>query len=462
MVISSSLVHTDLHHRAIRPLPFVWPHVQHLPDPHYIFDRIFRGRAKRRAAEAERKAVEAGLPGGGEQCDYWENQPHGFKFYFWMLVRFAFEGTEMNMLFERCGFGEWWLRLLWTAAQGALLGIIFGLPCWILAIIILGPIYRGGNMGNVWAPQAIKGVYGCIVGWITNPIIASLALGGQSEHHLLVVPEDKEAQVVEGREAADASPAIDTIVEEDVVDGTPVESQNPPSPFLRPFRQVTTTSGLSVPESSPGVSGSPGRPRAHSLTRPISRTRTRSSSFGHTPFTANAAQLGPPSPIIPAVPSPQRLNSTPQRPTRPRGLSTSAAPGPPGPFNYALGGVGGRARRGRSNTTTTVTEIALVQQRKPEAPSPTPGADRATDNLELVPPPRLGGRERGFSDVAGGASHQAWAQGVRQSHDGGERLDAESRPRPDIPQFRIQRPSMEAGTEPFVDAQNGSNNVQEK
>lgn len=458
MIISSSLVHTDLHHRAIRPLPFVWPHVQHLPDPHYIFDRIFRSRAKRRALEAKRKAAEAGLPEGVENCDYWENEKHGFKFYFWMLVRFAFEGTEMNMLFERCGFGEWWLRLLWTAAQGALLGIIFGIPCWCLAIIILGPIYRGHNMGNKWAPQAIKGVYGCIVGWITNPIIASLALGGQSEHHLLVVPDDKEAQT-EGLEGQ--TPAIATIAEEELVNGTPVESLNPPSPFLRPFRPVTSPGpGLSA-ASSPG--GSPGRSRTQSFNRP---NRSRAGSVGSAPFTANVANLGPPSPIVPGL-SPSRL--TPQRPTgRPRGYSTTAAPGAPGPFSYALGGVGGRARRGRSNTTTTaVSDIGLAKPRKPFADnaSPTPGARpgsaASTTDLDLAPPAPHHNRERTLSDVAGGATHQAWAEKFRQSLDAGEAPYGEARP--DVPQFRVQRPSMEGGLEPpFNYAEAGAGSLNEK
>ncbi len=51
-------------------------------------------------------------------------------------------------------------------------------------------------MGNKWAPQAIKLVYGFILGILTNPLIAILALGSQAEHHLLVVeqPSDIEKQ----------------------------------------------------------------------------------------------------------------------------------------------------------------------------------------------------------------------------------------------------------------------------
>lgn len=442
MIISSSLVHTDLHHSAIKPLPFVWPHVQHLPDPHILFDKIFRRRASRRAAEAERKAIEAGVPGTGEKYDHWCYEKHGLKFYFLMLVRFAFEGTEMNMLFERCGFGEWWLRLLWTAAQGALIGIIFGIPCWLLAIIILGPIYRTHNMGNVWAPQAIKGVYGCIVGWITNPIIASLALGSQSEHHLLVVEgEEAEAQIggVRGDVPPGTSPVIETIVEEEVVEGRPMPNNTPSSPFLRPFRPDSNSSGLAAP-SIASQTGSAGRTAGQTLGVPVTPVRTRSGSLSRPPLTANASQLPPPSPQTQATPI-----RPPQRPVvRARGLSTSAAMSQ---FSYQLGGTGGRAKRSRSNTTNTLPDIALVQPRKPwtENASPSPGAQNgspgAISNLELAPPPPFETRERRLSDVAGGVTHATAREQCREDLD----LNTSPAPAPDVPQFRIQRPSMEAG-----------------
>lgn len=73
--------------------------------------------------------------------------------YYWgMLMRFIFEGTENNMLFEQ-GIKGFPKRLAWTALQGVGLGIVMGFPVWCLFIVILGPIYKMDNMGNRWDPQ---------------------------------------------------------------------------------------------------------------------------------------------------------------------------------------------------------------------------------------------------------------------------------------------------------------------
>ncbi|KAL7424024.1 hypothetical protein Q5752_001609 [Cryptotrichosporon argae] len=192
MLITSTLVHTDLHHHAIQPLPFVYPHVEHLPDP--------------RTLSRSRSSVASDMEKGEAQVPR-----RGIAYYYWMLVRFIFEGTEKNMMLARVGVANWFGRLLWTAAQGAAIGVIFGFPIWCLAIVILGPIYGNTNMGGKWAPQVIKLVYGAIVGWVTNPVIATLALGSQAEHHLVLVEEASAENV-------DVAEGVSIIQEEDEED----------------------------------------------------------------------------------------------------------------------------------------------------------------------------------------------------------------------------------------------------
>lgn len=153
MIISSALIHSDLHNHAIRPLPFVWPHVEHLPDPRR-FVELFRRKSP---------AGEEGKGGSGSSSPLSEKPSEaeppipGFRYYPLMLIRFIFEGTENNMLLDWHGLRVFLQRLLLTGIQGLGLGVVFGFPLWCLAVVILGPIYGAGNMGNRWAPQVSTG-----------------------------------------------------------------------------------------------------------------------------------------------------------------------------------------------------------------------------------------------------------------------------------------------------------------
>lgn len=146
MLISSTLVHSDLHHSAIKPLPFVYPHVLHLPDPATIFSHHDDVNSSSPASDASEK------PQKGSS-----SSKRGFVYYWKMLLRFTFEGTERNIILEACGAKQWFGRLGWTILQGLSLAVFAGLPLWCLAIIIIGPIYKGGNIGNKWAPQVSFG-----------------------------------------------------------------------------------------------------------------------------------------------------------------------------------------------------------------------------------------------------------------------------------------------------------------
>jgi hypothetical protein len=311
MLITSTLVHSDLHASSIKPLPYVYPHVDHLPDPRLLLSKSYHLEQRKTTDEKETA-----------QLEYQSKK--GFKYYYWMLIRFIFEGTERNMLLAKPGFLNWLGRFLWTAAQGALIGIIFGFPIWCLAIVILGPIYGNGNMGNQWAPQVIKLVYGAIVGWVTNPVIAILALGSQADHHLIMVENEQDEEATTGIDGA--GNRVETIQEEEVEIGS--------GSTLVPSTPVPTT-------NSPLT-----RPRA------ISNLSTSSRSRPRPPLTANVSRLSPLPPPFLNLPntSPGEL-PTPTRPTtRERGLTISSMGSN---HSYVLGGTGGRAQRPRAGTTTS-------------------------------------------------------------------------------------------------------------
>jgi hypothetical protein len=314
MLITSTLVHSDLHASSIKPLPYVYPHVEHLPDPRLLLSRSYRKQMRDAQAESNEKPNQIATP-----------ETRGLSYYYWMLIRFIFEGTERNMLLARPGLKNWFGRFLWTAAQGAGIGIIFGFPIWCLAIIILGPIYGNGNMGNKWAPQVIKLVYGAIVGWVTNPVIAILALGSQADHHLIMVEHDEE-ETTGGEPTTNAQGEVDETIHED-----------------QEYTHSSTRSPIPLP-SSPGISTSPlVRPTIPSRPRAISSLS--SSSRHRPPLTANVSRLSPLPPASIDLPL--------ERPVygRERGLTVSSMGSQ---YSYALVGPGGRAKRPRAESSVSL------------------------------------------------------------------------------------------------------------
>lgn len=384
MLISSTLVHSDLHHSQIKPLPFVYPHVEHLPDPRLLFSR-----SRKRGGLARNTSKEEGTSGthsidsvavvDNEKSRAYQGQGEhtytGFSYYFWMLIRFIFEGTEKNMLLAKPGFANWFGRFIWTAAQGAALGVVLGFPIWCLAIVILGPIYQNDNMGNKWAPQVIKGVYGAVVGWVTNPVIALLALGSQADHHLIVVEHvDEEATIAGDAGAGEAGERgeeeelerVETIHEDEelpIPTGMGMDSSRRSSRFSPSTRPVSIVSRRrsSIPsplilqhqhQSHHPTSPTPNRSRAGSATSssiiPIS---------ARPPLTANVSHLSPLPSDLAAVSSMGlgvSLGTPLPAPTpigRARGTSVGASASG---YGYALGGTGGRANRSRSGSVVTV------------------------------------------------------------------------------------------------------------
>lgn len=375
MVITSTLVHTDLHHRKVKPLPFVYPHVEHLPDPRRVLHRFLPNSTSLTSTSSSSSTTvvdqETSAPQGEtnnaaktRQVDEGEKGRKGFKYYYWMLVRFIFEGTENNMLAARLPLSHWFGRLLWTAAQGALIGIVFGFPIWCLAIVILGPIYKNDNVQSTWAPQIIKAVYGAIVGWVTNPVIALLALGSQADSHLMVVEDEEEIVGVDGRSVAEGqiaivdpttgTGAVHTIAEDEEVLGPSSPSiggpSSPSATMSRRLQQSPTNRSITLAPST--TLAPPVTPRTH-------RTNSNASLTVRPPLTANVSQIS----HISALPTPQPPTPGAERlrpdggdafnlgtlPRRPRGLTASSHDSQRS-YSYVLGGTGGRAQRPRASS----------------------------------------------------------------------------------------------------------------
>ncbi len=116
-------------------------------------------------------------------------------------------------------------------------------------------------MGNKWAPQVIKLVYAFILGILTNPIIAILALGSQAEHHLLAV------------ESTD--PEKQARIDSDTTIAVPVEvacTPRGPPPSLRSTRRpsITAYDSTTLVAPPPDALSTPGPSRPRALSQPMS------------------------------------------------------------------------------------------------------------------------------------------------------------------------------------------------
>lgn len=363
MLITSTLVHTDLHHHMIAPLPFVYPHVEHMPNPLGFFSSFRRRKeARRRRAgdQLDEKVAATTTTPTTLHIDDAAAREHAllldlsFAHYYWlMLLRFLFEGTEHNMLLTlRGGFFRGFLwRVGWTALQGVALGIFFGLPLWCLFVVVIGPIYGNRDLGNKWVPQIIKAVYGGVLGLVTNPVIATLALGSQAEHNL-VVAKDQVGDVEKGQvKAAQAAATADESMGASA--GTSMSDPEellvpPPKPPTTPQRPTASRARASSTAASSIASSS--RRRRPSLTVDASRMNVLRTPTPRETSTFAFAQpeesdLAPPLPldVMSAPPS------TPP-PRRPRAFTASSQHS-----YYSLGGTGGRAQRPRAASRASQT-----------------------------------------------------------------------------------------------------------
>ncbi|KAK0524280.1 hypothetical protein OC835_005978 [Tilletia horrida] len=102
--------------------------------------------------------------------------------------------TEQNHIFQAgLSLKERFWRLFRTALQGFILSCCVFPWFWGIAIAILAPIYSSKNMGHTWIPMVIKGVYGALLGLVTNPLIALMNLGAHDVAGRITDPEAAQA-----------------------------------------------------------------------------------------------------------------------------------------------------------------------------------------------------------------------------------------------------------------------------
>ena len=171
-IITSSMVHSDLTTGPVAPLRKPWPPLLHLPStPSATGLRFLGTRLPQSIASGEKLSMGPWItPASGAS-----------KRYFLFALRSAYTGSERNdLLAPGISWRQRLERIVWTAAQGLLLGVIVFPWFWGIAMAITAPIYSARNLGGTWAPEVIKLIFGGLLGTITNPIIALMAMGAES------------------------------------------------------------------------------------------------------------------------------------------------------------------------------------------------------------------------------------------------------------------------------------------
>lgn len=169
MIITSALVHHDLTDGPIGPLRRPWPPLMHLPSTPSPTGSWLGCRMS--ADVPDEKPLYMGKAEGQSKL----------KQYWWWLVRAFLMGSERNdILAKGISWRQRCERILWTAAQGFVLCLLTFPWFWPISIAIVAPIYEHRNLAGTWIPPIVKLLYGAIMGLLTNPIIALLAMGAES------------------------------------------------------------------------------------------------------------------------------------------------------------------------------------------------------------------------------------------------------------------------------------------
>ncbi|BGP09996.1 hypothetical protein JCM10049v2_005879 [Rhodotorula toruloides] len=183
-VIASGMVHVDMRHGGIAAFPYPWPDTQFA---------VVEG-ADPDAATSRRSYL-------------WRtfHQRHGLG----RGLHF-FSGSHVNDIFNfSLTPQQFAVRLFWSVWKGSVLSALYFLVLWPITIAIIAPIWGGCNMAHTWAPEAIKLVFGFLLGLLQNPICAMIALGSEDS----VRDHRREVHDRNIREMEEAPPALNTEME---------------------------------------------------------------------------------------------------------------------------------------------------------------------------------------------------------------------------------------------------------
>ncbi|GAA5960344.1 hypothetical protein JCM8115_001149 [Rhodotorula mucilaginosa] len=184
-VISSGMVHVDMRTGKIAAFPYPWPDTQFAvvagpdPDP---------------STQSWRQRL------------WWTfHQRHGLG----RGLHF-FSGSHVNDVFDlRLGWKERAVRLFWSVWKGSVLSALYFLVLWPITIAIIAPIWGGKNMAHTWVSEAIKLVFGFVLGFLQTPVCAMIALGSEDS----VRDHRREVHDRNVREMEEAPPAMNTEME---------------------------------------------------------------------------------------------------------------------------------------------------------------------------------------------------------------------------------------------------------
>lgn len=184
-VISSGMVHVDMRTGKIAAFPYPWPDTQFAvvpgpdPDP---------------STQSWRQRL------------WWTfHQRHGLG----RGLHF-FSGSHVNDVFDlSLGWKERAVRLFWSVWKGSVLSALYFLVLWPITIAIIAPIWGGKNMAHTWVPEAIKLVFGFVLGFLQTPVCAMIALGSEDS----VRDHRREVHDRNVREMEEAPPAMNTEME---------------------------------------------------------------------------------------------------------------------------------------------------------------------------------------------------------------------------------------------------------
>ncbi|BGP42161.1 hypothetical protein JCM10449v2_006166 [Rhodotorula kratochvilovae] len=183
-VIASGMVHVDMRHGGIDAFPYPWPDTQFA---------VVKG-ADPEAATSRRSKL-------------WRtfHQRHGLG----RGLHF-FSGSHVNDIFDlSLTWRELAVRLFWSVWKGSVLSALFFLVYWPITIAIIAPLYGGRDMAGTWIPQAIKCIFGFLLGLLMNPLCAMIALGSEDS----VRAHRREVHDRNVREMEQAPPAMVTEAE---------------------------------------------------------------------------------------------------------------------------------------------------------------------------------------------------------------------------------------------------------
>ncbi|WFD35285.1 hypothetical protein MCUN1_002136 [Malassezia cuniculi] len=170
MIITSSLCHHDLRH-GVKAFTRPWPPMMHFPS-----SPMPEGSWLGSTLPSDVQRAGAPLYMGNAQ-----GRPRTAQWALWFL-RAMSTGSERNaFLLKGLTFRQRVERLLFTALQGLWVAVLTFWWYWPIAIAIVAPIYGGRDLRGTWIGPIIKLIFGGVLGLLTNPFMAMMALGAESE-----------------------------------------------------------------------------------------------------------------------------------------------------------------------------------------------------------------------------------------------------------------------------------------